>query len=144
MIKESLMSRGSFAAASALGLCWLLVGPAFAGILSFSITSGTVDSGGLLMTATGTVACPSNEVIEISVTVAQFVRGTTVANAFGFTPLQCNPAGQPWTVTARPLGFPSIPMKLGPASVGAFAFASDPNTGTFEDAQTSARIILKK
>lgn len=86
---------------------------------------------------TGTVKCPVNESVFMSVQVVQFEHGQLVASAFGNTAtvsIACTGDVQPWEVTA----FSNIPMHPGQESASATAFAFFP----FETAAACAELEL--
>jgi len=137
---ERIMRHQKFAAASTLGLALMLAvaSPAHAGISNFATDrDATLSPGGLQVSVTGTVKCPINESIFMTVQVVQFEHGQLIASAFGNTAtgsLACTGAVQPWEVTA----ISNIPMHPGPASASATAFSFFP----FENAAASAELLL--
>ena len=134
------MRHVRFAAVSMLGLVLMLVAasPALAGISNFATDrDATLSPGGLQMSVTGTVKCPINESVFMTVQIVQFEHGQLVASAFGNTAtgsIACTGDVQPWEVTA----ISNIPMHPGPASASATAFAFFP----FENAQAGAELQL--
>jgi hypothetical protein len=137
---ERIMRHPKFAAASTLGLVLMLAAasPALAGISNFATDrDATLAPGGLQMSVNGTVKCPINEAVFVTVQVVQFEHGQLVASASGNTAtgfVACTGDVQPWEVTA----ISNIPMHPGPASASATAFAFFP----FENAAASAELLL--
>jgi hypothetical protein len=132
-----------FAAVSVLFLVLMLAAasPAFAGISDFAINGdATLAPGDLQVSTTGTVMCRPGEQASILVTVVQFERRQQVAKAFGSTNFfLCTGALETRTVT----GVADIPMRSGPASATASAFALV-GPMTFETALTSAELKLQE
>lgn len=120
-----------FAAASGLSAAMLLIpaSMAGAGTSGFVINSPATlvaGSSNKQVAVMGTVACPSGSIVTIGVQILQ--PGPKAAHALGDTkgvPVFCSGGtAVPWSVTA----ISNLPMKPGPASFLAGAWACRPST----------------